>query len=82
MSLSTCSLTKLGHDRLENLYAASSIADLPMDGRQMGIFPWEPIKDLIRDLGHAEGMYPLGEQVPYGWGIGKPAVEQKVLSCS
>jgi len=69
----------LDHDRGENLCAASSLADLPVDGRQMEIFPLVAIEDLFRDLEHAEGMHSLGKQVPHDCWIGKPAVEQKML---
>jgi len=68
----------LDHDRGENLCAVSSLADLPVDGRQMKIFPLVAIEDLFRDLEHAEGMHPLREQLLHGCGKGKPAVEQKV----
>ena len=69
----------LDHDRSENLCAAATLADLPIDGCQMEIFPLVAIEDLFRDLEHAEGMHPLGKQVPHDCGIGKPAVEQKML---
>lgn len=51
----------LDHDRGENLCAASSLADLPVDGRQMEIFPLVAIEDFFRDLEHADGMHPLGK---------------------
>jgi hypothetical protein len=36
-------------------------ADLPVDGRQMEIFPLVAIEDLFRDLEHADGMHPFGK---------------------
>ena len=69
----------LDHDRGENPCAASSLADLPVDGRQMEVFPLVAIEDLLRDLEHADGMHPFGKQVPHDCGISKPAVEQKML---
>jgi len=69
----------LDHDRSKNLCATATLADLPIYGRQMEIFPMVAIEDLFRDLEHADGMHPLREQLPYGCGKGKPAVEQKIL---
>jgi hypothetical protein len=55
----------LDHDRSENLCAAATLADLPVDGRQMEIFPLVAIEDLFRDLEHADGMHPFREQLPH-----------------
>jgi hypothetical protein len=71
-------LADLDHDRGKNLCAASSLADLPLDGRQMEIFPLVAIEDLFPDLEHADSMHPFGKQVPHDRRKGKPAVEQEV----
>jgi len=61
-------------NRGENLCTAPSLANLSIDGRQMEIFPLVTMEDLFRDL----GMHPLGKQFPHDYGVGKPAVEQKM----
>ena len=43
-------LADLDHDRSKNLCAAATLADLPVDGRQMEVFPLVAIEDLFRDL--------------------------------
>lgn len=52
-------LANCDHNRSKNLCAATLLANFPVNGRRMKVFPLVTIKDFFRNLEQAEAMHPL-----------------------